>query len=455
MAKYLSIILTLSFLIVHNMMHAQENVGIGTLTPAFRLDVQGNAASSPITIVNSRANYVGLIDIKAFEGFSVTADGFGIGGKFTGGYRGADALATGGAYTGTTYGVFGMSNGTAGTRVGVYGTSIGGANNYGVWGNVNGGANFYGVYGQNTNLAGYAGYFNGRGFFTQELRADKNLVVDDTTWTSRIWNQSSGLLIKSISDIELTIDRNNNGGLIGFFELFNGDGDQLFWISEAGHGRISGSYIVDGNLSVGTNAPATKFHILGGSDVSLNTNGFAQFGATSSWNLVLDDNEIMARNNGAGNDLLLQQDAGNILMCGLEQGRVGIGVQLAANLPAGYMLAVDGKIIGEELRIQNSNNWPDYVFNEEYKLMPLDELKNSISIHKHLPNIPPAEVVQKEGILIGDMQKRMMEKIEELTLYMIDLHESNKKQQAEINQLTNALKVVLAASATSANAPHK
>jgi hypothetical protein len=439
MTKHLSIILALFILLVQNMVHAQENVGIGTLTPASRLDVQGNASSSPLTIVNSKANYAGTIDIKAFEGFSVTADGFGIGGKFTGGYRGADALATGGAYTGTTYGVFGMSNGTAGTRVGVYGTAIGGANNYGVWGNVNGGANFYGVYGQNTNLSGYAGYFNGRGHFTQELRADKNLVVNDTTWTGKIWGPSGPLQISSLSDLTFRIDRNNNGAISAFFELFNGSGNLIYWINELGTGRISGSYYVDGNLGVGTNTPTTRFQILGGSDVSLTTNGFAQFGATNGWNLILDDNEIMARNNGLANDLLIQQDAGNILMCGLEQGRVGIGVQLAANLPTGYMLAVDGKIIGEELRIQNSNNWPDYVFGEHYELMSLDELKNSISIHKHLPNIPSAEVVQQEGILVGDMQKRMMEKIEELTLYILELNDVNKQQQSEIEQLKSLL----------------
>jgi len=99
------------------------------------------------------------------------------------------------------------------------------------------------------------------------------------------------------------------------------------------------------------------------------------------------------------------------------------------------MLAVDGKIIGEEMRIQNSNNWPDYVFAEEYDLMPLDELKQTIALQKHLPNIPPASVVEEEGILIGDMQKRMMEKIEELTLYILDLHESIKIQQSEIARL--------------------
>ncbi len=171
---------------------AQQNVGIGTTSPAYRLDVQGNPASNLLTNLNSKVNFVGSMDIRAFDGTSITADGYGIGGRFTGGYKGVDCTALGGAYSGTTYGIYSNSTGTAGTRAGVYGTAFGGLNNYGVWGSVNGGTNYYAIYGQNTNLAGYAGYFNGRGLFTNELRTNDDLIVDDnigigtTTPTTRL-----------------------------------------------------------------------------------------------------------------------------------------------------------------------------------------------------------------------------------------------------------------------------
>jgi hypothetical protein len=100
---------------------------------------------------------------------------------------------------------------------------------------------------------------------------------------------------------------------------------------------------------------------------------------------------------------------------------VGIGVTSGTSIPAGYLLAVDGKIISEELKVQLSGNWPDYVFNEKYKLLSFDELRKYIAINKHLPNIPRAAEVEKNGIEVGDMQKRMMEKIEELTLYVLEL----------------------------------
>jgi len=71
-----------------------------------------------------------------------------------------------------------------------------------------------------------------------------------------------------------------------------------------------------------------------------------------------------------------------------SSGQVGIGTTSPAT---GYKLSVDGKIICEELRVDLSTAWPDYVFSEDYKLMSLKELDSFIEINGHLPNIPDAE----------------------------------------------------------------
>jgi hypothetical protein len=68
-------------------------------------------------------------------------------------------------------------------------------------------------------------------------------------------------------------------------------------------------------------------------------------------------------------------------------------------------------------------NWPDYVFADDYKLTPLNELKSFIDTHQHLPDIPKAEDVQKNGFEVGEMNKMLLRKVEELTLYMIDQQE--------------------------------
>lgn len=95
---------------------------------------------------------------------------------------------------------------------------------------------------------------------------------------------------------------------------------------------------------------------------------------------------------------------------------------------SGYELSVDGQIACEEVLVQDSGSWPDYVFEEDYNLRPLDEVEEHIKANKRLPGIPSAELVAEEGLSIGQMQKRMMEKIEELTLYTI----AQEKRIAEL-----------------------
>jgi hypothetical protein len=80
-----------------------------------------------------------------------------------------------------------------------------------------------------------------------------------------------------------------------------------------------------------------------------------------------------------------------------------------------------------------SANWADYVFNEDYQLLPLEELQNFISKNKHLPGIPTAKEVKEEGIELGEMNKKLLEKVEELTLYILDL----QKQVDELKKPAN------------------
>ena len=88
---------------------------------------------------------------------------------------------------------------------------------------------------------------------------------------------------------------------------------------------------------------------------------------------------------------------------------------------AGYKVSVDGKVICEELRVQLNAAWPDYVFAKNYRLKSLSEVENFIIQNNHLPNIPSAKEVEKNGFDVGDMNKRLLEKVEELTLYVIQL----------------------------------
>ena len=85
----------------------------------------------------------------------------------------------------------------------------------------------------------------------------------------------------------------------------------------------------------------------------------------------------------------------------------------------GYKLAVNGNMRVHEIRVETAN-WPDYVFEKGYSLTPIKELEEFISLNKHLPEIPSAAEVKEHGIALGEMNKLLLKKIEELTLYLIE-----------------------------------
>nr|WP_299067255.1 fibronectin type III domain-containing protein [uncultured Allomuricauda sp.] len=105
-------------------------------------------------------------------------------------------------------------------------------------------------------------------------------------------------------------------------------------------------------------------------------------------------------------------------------GDVGIGT---STVPTGYKLAVNGKIISEELKVQLQSAWPDYVFKKDYKLLTLEEIEKHIQEKGHLPNMPSAKEVEANGLEVGEMNRLLLEKIEEQMLYIIELKKENDK----------------------------
>ena len=108
-------------------------------------------------------------------------------------------------------------------------------------------------------------------------------------------------------------------------------------------------------------------------------------------------------------------------------------VAIGTSNPGIYKLAVKGKIRAEEIKVET--NWADYVFKEGYDLPTLKEVENHIKEKGHLINIPSAEEVKENGIQLGEMNKLLLEKIEELTLYIIELKKENELQNNMIEKL--------------------
>ncbi|MCQ2303874.1 MAG: hypothetical protein MJZ97_02620 [Bacteroidales bacterium] len=97
-----------------------------------------------------------------------------------------------------------------------------------------------------------------------------------------------------------------------------------------------------------------------------------------------------------------------------------------------YALTVDGGILTDRVLIKSVDEWYDAVFTDNYRLMPLNELKDFVATHHHLPEVPAENEVMEEGYDMGEMQGLLLKKIEELTLYTIQLQEQIERQQKEL-----------------------
>ncbi len=104
------------------------------------------------------------------------------------------------------------------------------------------------------------------------------------------------------------------------------------------------------------------------------------------------------------------------------------------------MLWVNGKIYSEELVVKNYGNWPDYVFSPDYDLMSLANLEEYIKLNCHLPGIPSEDEVEAQGgIMTSEVLKGTLRKVEELTLYLIELNKKVESLEAENVKFKNRL----------------
>jgi hypothetical protein len=181
-----------------------------------------------------------------------------------------------------------------------------------------------------------------------------------------------------------------------------------------------------GNVGIGTTSPTAKLEVRGdirsyqdGADTINGQLYFANSANNRAWNWQLTssgESALWGYDGTAWSEAIRVKSSGN----------VGIGTTSPT-----HKLAVNGTIRAKELIVDTG--WSDYVFADDYRLAPLAEVEKHIKSARHLPGIPSAKEVAAQGISVGEMQAKLLAKIEELTLHVI---EQQKRLEAQERRIT-------------------
>ena len=257
-----------------------------------------------------------------------------------------------------------------------------------------------------------------------------------------------------------------NYGLAFTYNLSGSEGENI--ISYSGGPRLEftkwdGSNLVTemtlktGSLGIGTKDPKSKLDVQG----EINMLGRIGMSINDASQCFTYDSKSMGHYSlgwlqesqctNSGPSLLMSGYGGVKLFTTGQQrfaitanGKVGIGLAnpdvSLSSAPADEMLTVNGTIHAKEVRVDLTGSLADYVFSPTYSLRPLTEVEAFVKENQHLPEIPSAAEVKEKGLSMGEMQNKLLQKIEELTLYVIELKKINDIQQLEIEKIKSCKK---------------
>lgn len=220
--------------------------------------------------------------------------------------------------------------------------------------------------------------------------------------------------------------------------------------SQSGYSFLDGEYNVFVGTDSGYNNGSGSANTFLGYQSGYNTTGSLNvFIGNKAGFLETGSDRLYIANSNTPNPLIYGEFDNNIVKFNAE--KVGIGYVEDGNgdaedygfpdlssltLDVDYRLFVRGGIWAQEVRVR-TDLWADYVFADDYKLMPLTEVEQYITDNGHLPNMPSAKEVEEDGIALGNMVKLQQEKIEELTLHLIEQEKEMEALKAQVQLLLN------------------
>lgn len=221
------------------------------------------------------------------------------------------------------------------------------------------------------------------------------------------------------------------------------------------------SLTVTGNtlsISNGNTITLPSTTVIAGSNVTVTGNGLpaTPYQVSSIDTSLYGNNGSINQSTTTNNNRVVNMNDRNIWFntaTSPNHGKMYIGSSwVYPNNTGNYKLFVEGGILTEKVKValRSTNNWADYVFADDYKLMPLKQVEAFINKNNHLPGVDSAEDLAKNGLDLSVMQAKQMEKIEELTLYIIEQNKTLENQSKaienqskEIEELKNQMKALI------------
>jgi hypothetical protein len=185
-------------------------------------------------------------------------------------------------------------------------------------------------------------------------------------------------------------------------------------------------------VGIGTMSPAGKLEVLGNDGTQIMAGRPGDTTRVRLW-AGTDSGVLEASNASQGGGLAFVVNGSAKAEIGSD-GRLGIGTLSPRDrleVSGGNIRVSGGSFIDDGTALRA----PDYVFEEDYYLMSLEELQNYIDREGHLPNVPNAEEIANNGLNLSQFQMKLLEKVEELTLYTLRQQERLSAQQQQINEL--------------------